>query len=89
MNCRPVSLESLAELKQLQEAAESRGDHCLALLLSGVELYTRLGREFELLEIMRKFADEIHDAVQNTPSAKELERLFHLSPEPPTPPQET
>ena len=48
----------------------------MAVLLAGVELYSRLGREYELLEVMRKFASEIQPAVDNTPSAEELRRLY-------------
>ena len=47
------------------------------MLLAGVELYATLGREFELLEIMRTFAHEMHEAVEGTPSAKELDDLFN------------
>jgi len=50
------------------------------MLLAGVELYAILGREFELLETMRAFAHEIHEAVEGTPSAKELEELFNREP---------
>ena len=39
-----------------------------------------LGREFELLEVMRSFAHDMHDAVQGTPTAKELEELFNREP---------
>ena len=39
-----------------------------------------LGREFELLETMRTFAHEMHEAVQGTPTAKELEELFNREP---------
>ena len=42
-----------------------------------MELYATLGREFELLEIMRTFAHDIHEAVEGTPTAKELEELFN------------
>ena len=43
-------------------------------------LYAVLGREFELLEIMRTFAHEMHEAVEGTPSIKELEDLFNRDP---------
>jgi hypothetical protein len=59
---------------------EERGDRRLALLLAGLELYATLGREFELLETMRTFAHEMHDAVQGTPSARQLEELFNREP---------
>jgi hypothetical protein len=61
----------------LRQDIAGRGDDRLALLLAGVELYATLGREFELLEYMRAFAHEIHEAVQGTPSARELEDLFN------------
>ena len=50
------------------------------LLLAGVELYAVLGREFELLEIMRSFAHDMHQAVEGTPTALELEKLFDRDP---------
>lgn len=50
------------------------------MLLAGVELYAVLGREFELLEVMRTFAHEMHESVQGTPTAKELEELFNREP---------
>ena len=67
-------------LRQLRHQVAQHGDHRLALLLAGIELYATLGREFELLEIMRTFAHEMHDAVEGTPSAKELEDLFNREP---------
>jgi len=67
-------------LRRLRHEVAERGDERLALLLAGVELYAILGREFELLEIMRTFAHEIHEAVEGTPSAKELEELFNRDP---------
>jgi hypothetical protein len=45
-------------------------------LLGGVDVYASVGREWELLEIMRKFAHEAEDMVQNTPTAAELKKLF-------------
>ena len=39
-----------------------------------------LGREFELLETMRAFAHEMHEAVQGTPTARQLEELFNREP---------
>ena len=76
MNCQPVSRESLDDLHRLRERVIGRGDECLGLVLSGVELYASLGREFELLEIMKRFADEMKDPVDNTPTADELDRLY-------------
>jgi hypothetical protein len=74
---RPTNPESLESIRRLRQEVEERGDHRLALLLAGVELYATLGREFELLEIMRAFAHEMHEAVQGTPTASELEELFN------------
>ncbi len=52
-----------------------RGDDCLALLLAGVELYAQVGREMELLDIMRKFARDAEE-IRNTPTAAELRELY-------------
>ena len=49
-------------------------------MLAGVELYAVLGREFDLLEIMRTFAHEMHQAVEGTPTVRELEELFERDP---------
>jgi len=46
------------------------------MLLAGLEVYASVGREWELLETMRKFAHEAEEMVRNTPSAAELKRLF-------------
>ena len=81
MSCRPTSKESLEALRQLRQRTAEQGDNCLSVVLAGVELYTSLGREFDLLEVMRKFAEEMREAVQGTPTAKELEELFYR-PEP-------
>jgi hypothetical protein len=80
MPWRPTSLESLESIRRLRHEVEERGDRRLALLLAGVELYATLGREFELLETMRAFAQEMHQAVQGTPTARELEELFNREP---------
>lgn len=69
-------------LRRLRHDVADRGDETLALLLAGVELYATLGREFELLEIMRAFAHDMHEAVEGTPTAKELEELFNREPPP-------
>jgi hypothetical protein len=82
MSCTPVSPESLSALRRLREEAMARGDDCLATMLAGIELYLALGREFELLEVMRHFAHEMEESVANTPTAKELERLYFLDPPP-------
>lgn len=76
MSCRPTTAESLDGLRQLQRAAAGRGDICLSLLLAGVDLYVRAGRELELLEAMRQNAEELREAVENTPSAEDLKRLY-------------
>lgn len=68
----------MAELRRLREEAAKRGDQCLTLLLAGVDMYVSVGREFELLEIMRKFAHEAEEMVRNTPSADELKRWYEL-----------
>jgi hypothetical protein len=80
MPWRPTSPESLESIRQLRHEVEERGDRRLSLLLAGVELYATLGREFELLETMRAFAHEMHEAVQGTPTARELEELFNREP---------
>jgi hypothetical protein len=76
MACQPTSDESLSELDRLRTSAAGRGDQCLALLLAGIDLYVRAGREMELLEAMRNEADEMREAVENTPSAQDLRRLY-------------
>ena len=76
MGCNPPHPDSIWALRQLREEVSQRGDECLALLLAGVDLYVSVGREWDLLEIMRKFADEADDMVQNTPTAAELKRLY-------------
>jgi len=52
-----------------------RGDDCLAMLLAGIEVYTSIGREWELLDIMRQFAHDAEEMVRITPSADELKAL--------------
>jgi hypothetical protein len=79
MACKPTSRESLDALKHLEREAQERGDECLAVLLAGVDLYVRVGREIELLDMMRKGADEMREAVENTPTAQDLRRLFDAS----------
>lgn len=46
------------------------------MLLAGVEVYTSIGREWELLEIMRKFAHDAEEMVRHTPTAAELRKLY-------------
>ena len=76
MVCQPPHSESLNNLRQLIEEVAGRGDDCLAMLLAGVEAYVAVGREWELLDVMRKFAHEAQDMVQNTPTADDLRKLF-------------
>ena len=80
MPWQPTSPESLESIRRLRQEVEAHGDRRLALLLAGVELYATLGREFELLETMRAFAHEMHEAVQGTPTARQLEELFNREP---------
>jgi hypothetical protein len=85
MVCQPPHPESLKALRHLREEVKQRGDECLGMLLAGVEVYTSVGREMELLEIMRKFAHEAEEMVQNTPTAAELKELYEReSIDPPT-----
>jgi len=63
-------------LRRLREEVNQRGDDCFGLLLAGVELYTTVGREMELLEIMRQFAHDAQEMVRNTPTAAELKKLY-------------
>jgi len=83
MSWHPTDPESIELLRRLRHEIAERGDARLALVLAGVELYATLGREYELLEVMRTFAHDMHDAVQGTPTAKQLEELFNR--EPPSP----
>ena len=80
MSWRPTSPESLELLRQVRREIAERGDGRLALVLAGVELYAVLGREFDLLEIMRTFAHDMHQAVEGTPTIRELEQLFERDP---------
>jgi hypothetical protein len=76
MGCHPPHPDSLAGLRRLRDEVGLRGDQCLALLLAGLDLYLSIGREWELLEVMRKFAHEAEEMVRNTPSASDLRRLY-------------
>ena len=76
MVCQPSHPESIEGLRRLQREVKQRGDACLAMLLAGVEVYAAVGREWELLEVMRKFAHDAEEMVQNTPSAAELKKLY-------------
>jgi hypothetical protein len=76
MGCHPPHPESLDELRRLRDALLRRGDECLAMLLAGVDVYATVGREWELLEVMRKFAHDSEEMIRNTPSAEELKLLY-------------
>ena len=76
MACHPPDPQSLLALRRLCDETRQRGDECLALLLAGVDLYVSMGREWDLLEIMRKFAHDAEEMVNNTPSAADLKRLY-------------
>lgn len=76
MVCQPPHPDSIMGLRRLYEEVRQRGDECLAMLLAGVDMYTAVGREWELLEIMRNFAHDAEEMVRNTPTAAELRRLY-------------
>jgi hypothetical protein len=76
MQWQQTSEASLRELRQLANNARARGDETLAVLIAGIDVFISLGREMELLEFMRHFETEIRPAVEGTPSASELERLY-------------
>ena len=76
MVCQPPHPDSVNSLRKLREEVSGRGDECLALLLAGIDVYTSIGREWELLEIMRKFAHESEEMVRSTPSADDLRKLY-------------
>lgn len=76
MSCHPPHPDSLNGLRRLQREAGERGDECLAMLLAGVGIYLAVGREWELLEIMRKFAHDSEEMVRNTPTAADLQALY-------------
>jgi hypothetical protein len=83
MVCHPPHPDSFESLRRLREEVKQRGDDCLSLLLAGVDVYVSVGREWELLEVMRQFAHDAEDMVRNTPTAAELKRLYERDdPEP-------
>ena len=46
-----------------------------------MELYAILGREFDLLEIMRSFAHDMHQVVEGTPTVQaSWKQLFERDP---------
>jgi hypothetical protein len=81
MHFRPISEESRHELLALRDRTQRRGEECLSILLTGIDLYLSIGKEVELLEMMRDYADQMREAIEGTPSAKELEQLYHWNPE--------
>jgi hypothetical protein len=81
MHGGPISEDSRHELLSFRDRAQRRGEESLALLLTGVDLYLSIGREVELLEMMRDYAEQMRDAIEGTPSAKELEQLYQRNPE--------
>ena len=85
MVCQPPHPESLKGLRRLREEVILRGDECLGMLLAGIEVYTSVGREMELLEIMRKFAHDAKEMVDNTPTAAELRKLYEREDTNPSP----
>jgi hypothetical protein len=82
MACQPPHPDSIASLHRLRQEVSDRGDDCLAMLLGGVDLYVSVGREWELLEAMRRFAHEAEDMVNQTPTAAELKDLFDRQEDP-------
>jgi len=82
MTCQPPHPDSIASLHRLRQEVSDRGDDCLAMLLGGLDLYVSVGREWELLEAMRRFAHEAEDMVNQTPTAAELKELFNRQEDP-------
>lgn len=85
MVCHPPHPESIKALRRLRDEVNRRGDECLGMLLAGVEVYTSVGREMELLEIMRNFAHDAQEMVNNTPTAGELRNLYERDDHGPSP----
>ena len=82
MACHPPHPDSIASLHRLRQEVSDRGDDCLAMLLGGLDLYVSVGREWELLEAMRRFAHEAEEMVNQTPTAAELKELFNRQEDP-------
>ena len=87
MTYQHTSEESVRELRQIADHARARGDEYLAVIIAGLELFISLGREHELLEFMRDFENDIRPAVEGTPTASDLDRLFQASGRGPTNPE--
>ena len=83
MSCHPPHADSIRELHELRERVHDRGDNCLSLLLAGIEVYVSIGREWDLLEVMREFAHLAEEMVRNTPSAADLRELYEREDEGP------
>jgi hypothetical protein len=76
MPWNPPHPDSISALRRLHDEVKQRGDDRLAMLLAGVDLYSSIGREWELLEVMRKFAHDADEMVRNTPTAAQLRELY-------------
>jgi hypothetical protein len=76
-----MSNERFEDLDELIAKARKRDDECFAVLLEGVRMYVSLGRELDLLEAMRDFEREVRPAVEGTPTAEELHRLYNAAPD--------
>lgn len=81
----PTSEESQFRLRQLIAETRERGDECLAVLLAGVSLYITAGRETDLLGVMRDQLRDLWEAVGETPTTEELEKLYRVSSPPEKP----
>lgn len=68
-------------MEDLIAKARERGDECFAVLLEGLRMYVSLGREIDLLEAMRDFEREVRPAVEGTPTAGDLHRLYNRAEE--------
>jgi hypothetical protein len=72
-----VNDQRLQDLEDLIAKARDRHDECFAVLLEGLRMYVSLGREIDLLEAMRDFEREVRPAVEGTPTAADLHRLYN------------
>ena len=84
MLCQPPHPDSIMGLRRLYEEVRQRRDECLAMLLAGLDMYTAVGREWELLDTMRNFAHHAEEMVRNTPTVAELRRLYEREESGPT-----
>jgi hypothetical protein len=76
-----VNDQRLQDLEDLIAKARERDDECFAVLLEGLRMYVSLGREIDLLEAMRDFEREVRPAVEGTPTAADLHRLYNRTEE--------